>query len=155
VSQVDTSSAAIRAAATLVRPTSAGAAKTVDSVRPADITKPRFEVGDQDASSRARAAARQFSPDNDDSQQEGYAQPEAATGRSSQGLVGALTSFVAKLLGQTSQSEGVPPSSVLAGARAYASASNRGQAVASEQRTEVVSPFFPRLSSGRVLDLNI
>jgi hypothetical protein len=138
-------------------------------VRAIDPTRPRFPAVDgkaakpeddgnavktQDGGNTARvgeAAARFTQSDNgaaapptDDGSQQGARGP---------GLLGALTNFLARVFGQSGDGDNAAPSSVLSGLRTYA----RNAAVMTTEPTgvEVSSPGFPRLSSGRALDLTV
>jgi hypothetical protein len=153
VGGIDTSSTALRAANAFAR-TAALVPEAVTPVRPTDVTKPRFEIGERGASADAQAARTAFpNPANDDASSTSAVTDQTA-GRSRNGLIGALTAFVAKILGQAGEADGAAPSSFLSGIRAYASAAARSQAPQAAA-AEVLPPSLPVLASGRVLDLSV
>lgn len=126
-------------------------------VRPIDPTRRRFQVEDQAAAKKAAAETR---PDAESADADGAA-PQGAEGRAASGwgrggfgLVGAVTSFLARLFSQGEDGAAPPAAaSVQAGAQAYARAA--GAPLAYDGGAEVLMPSLPRLSSGRALDLTV
>lgn len=151
--EIETSSTALRAADAFAR--AAALAPDPAPIRPADPARPRFEVGGRPAQADpqlVRPAARHAANDDLPSQD---AVGDRPSSRSQGGLIGALTAFVAKVLGQKSEAEAAQPSTMLAGMRAYAAATGRAQPNLQAVAPEVVAPSLPTLSSGRILDLSI
>lgn len=135
-------------------------------VRAIDPTRRRFQLDDE---SVAKKSVDQSRADGDEQSGASFQQDAAVSpARSGFGLLGGLTSFFARFFGQSAtaksgaeagagQSDANQPvaaASMRAGIQAYArtaTASALNQAGA----FEVFSPSFPRLSSGRALDLTI
>lgn len=125
-------------------------------VRAIDPTRQRFQVGDQVAGEDASAQAQsQAEAADSDGASSGSARQQAATGWGSggYGLLGAFTSFLTRMFsqGQGEQVAGAP--AMQSGIRAY----NRFAAGAESGGggAEVLPPGFPRLSSGRAVDLSV
>lgn len=153
--EIETSSAALRAANAFAR--TAALAPEAAAIRPADPARSRFEVGGRAAHADPRIV-RPTTPQpaaNDDQPGDQGAIADRPGSRGQSGLIGALTAFVAKVLGQTGESGGALPSSLLAGMRAYGAATGRAQTNASTVTPEVMTPSLPTLASGRILDLSI
>jgi len=150
--EIDTSSTAVRATDAFAR-TAALVPEAVSPPRPAGAVRPRFDVAGQGASADAAVRATPRPPDAD-GRPDDLSSAGAAGRRSRGGLIGALTSFVAKVLGQGGDGDAATPSAMLAGMRAYARAAGQPQSPPTETM-DVLSPSLPRLSSGRVLDLSV
>lgn len=125
-------------------------------VRAIDPTRQRFQVEDQTAPQEAPSKAQ---PEADAADGDGSAatgQQQAATGeRRGFGLIGAFTSFLARMFGQTDAAQGgAAAASAKSAAQAYSrTASTAG--VIDNGPAEVLSPAFPRLASGRTIDLTV
>lgn len=124
-------------------------------VRAIDPTRQRFQVGEQvaeDPSVQSRAAADGTDADGAASERAEGGQSDGRS-RGGFGLIGAFTSFLARMFAQ-SDTEPAALTSAKAGVQAYArvaKATSSGDFGA----PEVLSPSFPRLSSGRAVDLVI
>ncbi len=158
--EIETSSAALRATNAFARTAALGSETA--PVRPADPARPRFDVGGRAAQADAEfvrpdtpqpAAPQSAANDDLPGGRGNVADRPGARGHG--GLVGALTAFVAKVLGQSGGAEGALPSSRLAGMRAYGTATGRAQPSGMSIAPEVMTPSLPTLSSGRVLDLSV
>lgn len=113
-------------------------------VRPADAVRPRFAVSDGDKAAKAGAAATADTADNPASE-------PLAAGTPRSGLLGALTNFLARVFAQEGGADAATAPAA-SGLRAYA----RAAATPAEPAgVEIASPGFPRLSSGRALDLTV
>ncbi|MBF0326500.1 hypothetical protein [Magnetospirillum moscoviense] len=153
--EIDTSSAALRAANAFAR--TAALAPEASPIRPADPARPRFEVGGRAAQTdpqTIRPASGQPAANDDLPADQGGVTARQGS-REQGGLIGALTAFVAKVLGQRGESEGALASSRLAGQRAYDVATGRAKPNTAAIAPEVMTPSLPTLSSGRVLDLSV
>lgn len=122
-------------------------------VRAIDPTRQRFQVEDQSSSENASTGAQDATDGGDgsfssSSQSQGQA---ATTGRFGYGLVGAVTSFLARIFGQGETTQTSAAASMQSGTQAYARAA--GAVPLQDGGTEILSPSFPRLSSGRAVDL--
>lgn len=117
-------------------------------VRPVDPVRQRPQVKDDVAAQQA----------NDQSAAANQANGQSAAGdnaargaRANFSLLGALTSFLASMFAQPA-GEAAAATSMQAGIQAYARSAGP---VPSDQGVEVISPSFPRLSSGRAVDLTV
>lgn len=122
-------------------------------VRAIDPVRPRFsEVDGGKAAETAEAASPSVEAETRAEASERTAADGAQTARGP-GLLGALTNFLARVFGQSGEADSVAPSAVLSGLRAYAPGA---AAMAGDPAgVEISSPGFPRLSSGRALDLTV
>ena len=139
-----------RAAPLQIRPTA------TDAVRAADPTKEHFQVGDRKAANPDAGAVEQdqtqtFTVDADESG--AFIAP--ARGRGGRGLLGAFTSFLAKMFTQGDSVADSVASTRLTGIGAYgqANAQQRQATPFSGLAAEIQAPGLPRLASGRVRDL--
>lgn len=125
-------------------------------VRAIDPTRQRFQVGDQKVADQTAADARAEADSTDADGQSGSAYAgggKASTGWGS-GLLGAFTSFLTRMFAQPENSVSASASTAQAGAQAYARAA-ASVPLGNYNGPEVLSPNFPRLSSGRALDLTV
>jgi len=131
------------------------------AVRAADPTKERFQVGERNVGKRDAASVeaeqpQSFAIDADDTN---TALPPVTqrTNRGGRGLLGAFTSFLAKMFTQSDSGSESSASTRLNGIGAYdrATAQAPSTNAFSGYTSDVQSPGFPRLASGRVLDLTI
>lgn len=124
-------------------------------VRAIDPTRQRFQVEDQASAqdAPAKTQAGTDAADGDGSSSSTSSQSRPSTGRAGFGLVGAFTSFLARMFGQGDASQAAATTSAQSGAQAYAQAA--GAATAEEGGAEILPPTFPRLASGRAVDLVI
>lgn len=128
-------------------------------VRAIDPTRQRFQVEDQataqEAPDKARAngdaAADGEVPSSTQGKSDSQGKP--ASGGGGFGLLGAVTSFLARMFGQSDASQATATASVSSGVQAYARAAGAG--LTDSNGAEVLSPSFPRLSSGRAVDLTV
>ncbi len=126
-------------------------------VRPIDPTRQRFQVAERDAAEQTAARkARADDTDADESRSgAGQGPVTGGWGRGGFGLVGAFTSFLARMFAQPEAEQADSASSAQAdGVRAYAQTAGAvmtGDSMAGE----ILSPSFPRLSSGRAVDLTV
>lgn len=128
-------------------------------VRPVDPTRRRFEVDDQTAATQTPVDSRAETDGADaDGAASGSAGGEATStgsGRGGFGLLGAFTSFLARLFAQSDSGDStVAAGAAQSGAQAYARAAGTTD-VGNYSDMELVSPSFPRLSSGRAVDLSV
>lgn len=121
-------------------------------VRPTDPTRPRFQVRDQVAADQTGGQVADELPPDDQSSGSGGQGAAARGARGGVGLLGAVTSFLARMFAQSDTD--APSAPMRTGAQAYARASSAA-AVAAFDTVDIVSPSFPRLSSGRALDLTV
>lgn len=131
------------------------------AVRPADPTKERFQVGERNVDKRDTATVEGEQPqafaidaDNTDT---ALAPITQRTNRGGRGLLGAFTSFLAKMFTQGDAVADSAASTRLNGIGAYGRANAQSPSANpfSGSTSDVQSPGFPRLASGRVLDLTI
>lgn len=127
-------------------------------VRAIDPTRQRFQVEDQATAQEApdKAGANAEATDREvSSSTEGKTgtQGKSASGGGGFGLLGAVTSFLARMFGQSDASQTTAATSVSSGVQAYTRAA--GATLTDNNGTEVLSPSFPRLSSGRAVDLTV
>lgn len=130
-------------------------------VRAIDPTRQRFGVDDQVAADRAPTGPRPEGGAADgDGASSSSSGGNAATGwgRAGFGLLGAVTSFLARMFAQSDAggetAAPAPAVQAQAGVQAYVRAA--GVVDGGNYRgVEVLSPSFPRLSSGRALDLSV
>lgn len=126
-------------------------------VRAIDPTRQRFQVRDQVDADHAPVQSRpQADAADADGASSNRAEDQAAAGgqgRGGFGLLGAFTSFLARMFAQPEAGQGAAVSA-RDGIQAYARAA--GTAIAGDfGATEILSPSFPRLSSGRAVDLTV
>lgn len=125
-------------------------------VRPTDPIRPRFQVKDEVAADQAEDQPRTISAEgNEQAAAESSGSRQSAAGFGS-GLLGAFTSFLARFFGQGEAETTTIASSSTAmqnGVAAYGRAAASGLEGAAT--AEVLSPSFPRLASGRALDLSV
>lgn len=124
-------------------------------VRPADPVRQRFQVADQTAADQADAQSQSAATDPDQQSAAGKSAGGSLFGSGS-GLLGAFTSFLARFFGQgeaETAGAGTSATALRTGAEAYGRAASI--AVNDNPGIEVLSPSFPRLSSGRTLDLSV
>lgn len=152
MSDISASALDPRAAPLAIRPAAS------DAVRAADPTKERFQVGERkvgkrDAEPAASDLVQAFAVDADETA--AFAAP--ARGRGGRGLLGAFTSFLAKMFTQGETQTDSVASTRLAGIGAYgqANATAPQPAALTGFAAEIQAPGLPRLASGRVLDLTI
>lgn len=125
-------------------------------VRAIDPTRQRFQVGDQNAADQTAADSRTEAEttDADGQSASSYAGGgKASTGWGS-GLLGAFTSFLTRMFAQPESGVPASASTAQAGAQAYARTAS-SVPLGNYNGPEVLSPNFPRLSSGRALDLTV
>jgi hypothetical protein len=135
-----------------------GLAATIP-VRPIDPTRQRFQVEDQvsadDASAQAKNQA--DAADGDAASQGGAGRRAAAGwGGNGSGLLGAFTSFLARMFSQAqdaAETSATSPASMRAGIQAYGRVATPESGF--QPGAEVLAPGFPRLSSGRAVDLSV
>lgn len=124
-------------------------------VRAIDPTRQRFQVDDQVAGDDASAQAQsQAEATDSDGASSGSARQQAATGwgNGGYGLLGAFTSFLTRMFSQSQGEQVAGATAMQSGIRAY----NRfGAGAESGDGAEVLPPGFPRLSSGRAVDLSV
>lgn len=146
-----------RSAVPLIRPNATVA------VRASDPTKERFEVGDnkvdnQQESSAVDDEAGQFAVAVDeDANNAAYAsaQTSGRSARGGRGLLEAFTNFLAKIFTQDDSSSSAA-STRLVGIDAYGRTNAQtATETLSGYGNDVQSPGFPRLASGRILDLSV
>lgn len=122
-------------------------------VRAIDPTRQRFQVEDQtsaqDAPAKTQSGADAADGDGSSSSSSSPSQP--STGRTGFGLIGAFTSFLARMFGQGDTNQVDAAASAQSGAEAYQRAA--GGVVAENSAAEILPPSFPRLASGRAVDL--
>lgn len=127
-------------------------------VRPTDPIRPRFQVKDEVAADQAEDPPRTISAEGDEqaAAESSGSSRQSAAGFGS-GLLGAFTSFLARFFGQgeaeTTTSASSSSTAMQNGVAAYGRAAASGLDGAAS--TEVLSPSFPRLASGRALDLSV
>ncbi len=113
------------------------------AVRPTDAARPRFDIAD------APATKREAHSDS----RNGAVRPDAQTpqGRAASAAIGGGgdSGYLAQALAQADEDRNPPPSAFRAATAAYG-AQRAGEA----PMVEVISPF-PRLASGRALDLSV
>ncbi len=125
-------------------------------VRAIDPTRRRFQVDDQTAAKQTAAQTRPEpeSADADGQSASAFGGGKSGGGWGGGGLLGAVTSFLARMFAQPETGSAAASSSAQAGALAYArTAAN--VPFGNYNDAEVLSPNFPRLSSGRALDLTV
>lgn len=127
-------------------------------VRAIDPTRQRFQVEDQATAQQAPDKARANGDTVDgevpsSTQGKSGGQGKSASGGGGFGLLGAVTSFLARMFGQADASQATAAASVSSGVQAYARAAGAG--LTDSNGAEVLSPSFPRLSSGRAVDLTV
>lgn len=123
-------------------------------VRAIDPTRQRFLVDDQTSASQAPGGnqnAAEAADGDGSSSSQSQARTGFSFGQNGFGLVGAFTSFLARMFGQSEVAQTASASSVKSGIQAYNRAA--GTTVAQDGAAEVLPPSFPRLSSGRAVDL--
>lgn len=125
-------------------------------VRAIDPTRQRFQVEDQasaqDAPAKAQSGADAADGDGSSSSSTS-SQSRPSTGRTGFGLIGAVTSFLARMFGQGDAGQVAATTSAQNGAQAYAQAA--GALTTEDGGAEILPPSFPRLASGRAIDLVI
>jgi len=123
-------------------------------VRPADPVRPRFQVADQAGADQTEAQSRSHAADSDGQPAESRSGGGRASGNGL-GLLGAVTSFLARFFGQGEAETAVAAGSqsLRSGLEAYGRAA--ATAVNDNPAVEVLSPSFPRLASGRRVDLSV
>lgn len=151
---ITTNAADPRVATVPIRPTASAA------LRASDPAKERLEVGEKriangNATSTDERVS-QFTLDGDESSVFSVDQANERSARGGRGLLGALTNFLAKMFTQADQGGESAASSRLNGLGAYAQANGQQAAnMTSGSNAEIQSPGFPRLASGRLLDLSV
>lgn len=125
-------------------------------VRAIDPTRKRFEVEDQVAADEAPVKSRAESEDSSGQSDAGGFQSAltGGWGRSGLGLIGAFTSFLTRMFAQATETVATATVSAGAGVAAYARAANTA-APQQNGAAEVLPPSYPRLSSGRAIDLTV
>lgn len=141
-----------RNAALQIRPTATAA------LRPTDPTRERFEVGDNKVANQdAEAVEDRGGPFGVDADETGGLGAEAVrqkSARGGRGLLGAFTNFLAKIFTQADGAADSAASVRLNGIGAYGRANaQQPQSMTAQAMDNVQNPGFPRLASGRVLDL--
>lgn len=126
-------------------------------VRAIDPARQRFQVDERPAAETAPADSRAEAESSDaDGSPQAQGRAAGGWGRGGFGLVGAFTSFLARVFSQ-GEGDDAPaassPTALQAGVQAYARAA--GTVAANYPGVEVLSPSLPRLSSGRALDLSV
>ncbi|HTH16222.1 MAG TPA: hypothetical protein VL974_06185 [Magnetospirillum sp.] len=119
-------------------------------VRAIDPTRQRFQVGDQVAPDEAPVQPQADATESDGSSSQGKA---TGWGKAGFGLLGAFTSFLARVFAQSDTEAVSAAGSVRSGLEAYARAART--ASPDIGNAEIIPPDFPRLSSGRALDLTV
>ncbi|MCR6633118.1 MAG: hypothetical protein NVV74_25465 [Magnetospirillum sp.] len=131
-------------------------------VRAIDPTRPRFQMGDEVAGDEKAAKARPQGEAADATDADGTAgsfdrtqeRPATGWGRTGFGLLGAFTSFLARVFSQSDAGQVTAGASLRSGLQAYARAA--GTSAADETGgAEILPPSFPRLASGRRVDLTV
>lgn len=124
-------------------------------VRAIDPTRKRFEVEDQTAAEQAPVRERSEAESSDEQSASGGSQGRLTGGwsRAGFGLLGAFTSFLTRVFAQGETA--AASTSAQAGIQAYTRAAGNAAANQAAGRAEVLSPSFPRLSSGRAIDLTV
>lgn len=125
-------------------------------VRAIDPTRQRFQVDERDAADQAVADSR---AEADSTGADGRSPSSAAEGgKAGTGwggnLLGAFTSFLTRMFAQPEAEASPLASTAQAGALAYA---RTAASIPADLHggPELLSPNFPRLSSGRALDLTV
>lgn len=141
-----------RNAALQIRPTATAA------LRPTDPTKERFQVGDNKVANQDTGTVEdqtgQFSVDADETSGLGAEAVRQKSARGGRGLLGAFTNFLAKIFTQADGATDSAASARLNGIGAYGRANaQHPQSMTTQAMDNVQNPGFPRLASGRVLDL--
>lgn len=124
-------------------------------VRGIDPARQRFQLKPEAEQAKNQSAVTQ-TPADQTEDQEVFANPgDASSGgsRSGFGLLGAFTSFLTRMFAQPEVELAAPSASAQAGIQAYARSA--GPMPANENGVEVMPPSFPRLSSGRAVDLTV
>ena len=131
-------------------------------VRAIDPTRRRFQVDDQTAAKQTAAQTRPEpeSADADGQSASAFGGGKSGGGWGGGGLLGAVTSFLARMFAQPETGSAVASSSAQAQVQAQAGALAYARTAANVpfgnyNDAEVLSPNFPRLSSGRALDLTV
>ncbi|MBC7953396.1 MAG: hypothetical protein H7Z12_16445 [Rhodospirillaceae bacterium] len=126
-------------------------------VRAIDPTRQRFQVKGEAEQAKTQSEVAQSPVDQSDEQAVFSTNGDQSGGssRGGFGLLGAFTSFLVRMFAQQPDSEAAAPATttVQAGIQAYARSA--GPLPANENGVEVMSPSFPRLSSGRAVDLSV
>lgn len=126
-------------------------------VRAIDPTRKRFEVEDQAAAGQAPVKPRPDEEQADGQSASDGAQGSASGGwgRSGFGLLGAFTSFLTRMFAQAAEAATpAAATSAQAGIAAYARAAGGAEPLQG-RAVEVLPPSFPRLASGRAIDLTV
>jgi hypothetical protein len=124
-------------------------------VRPIDPARQRFQVKAEAEQAKNQQEVAQ-SPSDQTGEQAVFSTGDDQSGRGSRGgfgLLGALTSFLTRMFAQPEAEAAPTATTVQAGIQAYARSA--GPMPANENGIEVMSPSFPRLSSGRAVDLSV
>lgn len=122
-------------------------------VRAIDPARQRFQVRDQVAAGEAPVQSR-IESDADGESPAQSAGRQGGGARGGFGLLGAFTSFLARMFAQP-ESGSASTVAVATGAQAYARTANATAMTGDFGAAEVLSPSFPRLSSGRAVDLTV
>ncbi|MBC7951435.1 MAG: hypothetical protein H7Z12_06370 [Rhodospirillaceae bacterium] len=124
-------------------------------VRIIDPTRQRFQVKPEAEQANGQPTAAQSAADQSDEQAalSSTGEDSSRGSRGGFGLLGAFTSFLVRMFAQPETEAAAPTATVQAGIQAYARSA--GPMPANENGVEVMSPSFPRLSSGRAVDLTI
>lgn len=125
-------------------------------VRPTDPTAPRFQPADPVTSDQAEGQSSQSSAATSTTEIESQANTSKRRKWSwgdGFGLLGGVTSFLARILGQTDGSAATGQSTTMkAGITAYNQAAGMNTP---ESADDILAMSFPRLASGRTLDLTV
>lgn len=123
-------------------------------VRPIDPTRQRFQVKSEVEAQQAKDQSAAVQTDQAD-EQFATSTDQASSGgsRGGFGLLGAFTSFLARMFAQP-ETEAAAATSMQTGIQAY-SRSAGSVPVNENGGIEVMSPSYPRLASGRAIDLTV
>lgn len=129
-------------------------------VRPIDPVRQRFEVEDRDAAKQAavdsQSDAEAVVSQSEKAGQSDQSNVSTGSGWAGSGLLGAFTSFLARLFADSGSADAATSTegTARAGAQAYARTASSVE-VGNYRDVDVMSPVFPRLSSGRAVDLSV
>lgn len=121
-------------------------------VRTIDPARQRFQLKPEAEQAKTQSEVAQSAADQAD-EQALFSSTGNTPSRSGFGLLGAFTSFLARMFAQPEAEAAAPSASVQAGIQAYTRSA--GPVPVNEDGVEVMPPSFPRLSSGRAVDLTV
>lgn len=128
-------------------------------VRPIDPVRQRFEVEDRDAAKQAPVDSQgdaEAVASRSEAGQPDQSNVSTGSGWAGSGLLGAFTSFLARLFADSGSADTATSTEKMAraGAQAYAQTASSVE-IGNYRDADVMSPAFPRLSSGRAVDLSV